>query len=233
MGGVMAWDELVKWQDGQVDIARQDMLERGRVLPKVVFLAPGAVSADLTHSGMKVISEAKADQSAPPEESVVIVVRDATPIGIAQLLQAASEDPEAMGLMWGLGQRQGWTEEKTAQEICRITRKEWGCSDDMDLHWLALKLFGNKLKAYACVNITEAYVGPQAERKPGQQVRDMPGRKEAVLLNLETAEHSRQVAFQILREVPADESSKVVGLSENAVMAAMEGRATGLIRRAS
>lgn len=226
----MTWSELTGWQDFQVDLARKDILEKGRVIPKVVFLAPGNVREELAESGLSVVSgpESKGDG---PLNSCVVVIRDTSPIGIASLFQASARHPAGMNLMWMLGERQGWTREKTAEEICRIMRKEWGAQEDMDLHWAGLKSLGAKLKAYACVNITEAYVCGEDERAKGQQVRDVPNRREAVLLNLEDGRQARQVTFEIKREVPSDESSKVIGIGDNVVMTGMIGRATGLIKQ--
>lgn len=230
---MMDWDELVKLQDFHEEQAREEMGAEGRVLQKVVFVSERSPERMLEDSGMGVVSMPAQIKGEREPEAIVVLLLDASPEGIAGLWQAASNDPERMSLMWAAGEMCGWSRAKTAEKVCDIMRKEFQARENMDLLWAGVKALGAKIDAYASIHISETYVCGADERHKGQQVKDVPGRREGLMINLETRQRQRSVAIELKREVPADESSKFIGFGERVILDGLTGRATCLVRRAS
>ena len=229
----MNWNELVEWQDSAAKAAREDMLREGRVIPKVMFMADGDAAQTLKGPGLTVFGEAA--QESGPGRTLICLLRETSPEAILNLMHAVSPEPARFGLIWEMGKACGLSREDAAKRALAALQRETGASLE-DIHWQSIRRFGAKVDAFAALNITETYQwqGGLDERPQGVQVRDMPGRTETVMVHLESRSKSRGVHLPIVRKDPADESSPVMSIGEPWVFEQpMEGRAVGLVRRAS
>lgn len=102
------------------------------------------------------------------------------------------------------------------------------------LSWAA-----ERLDAYALYKADECWLKALSEKErredyAGVAVRDMPGRRESILVTFESRTSQAAKSAMIVRETPGDESSKAIGYeAETTSLQDCGGRFFDLLRRAS